>query len=181
MVVGDHNITGEYQAGSVRGPFDGVSPVLVETIKSASPIIIIGGNKRDFTISITQPSAEVVAGQTFTTQVTLTPVNGLTGPIMTICADSPPGSTCTLTPDTGTLDGKNPITATVAISTTGSAISATSLPGTGNASNDQAPFLALGFLPLALAISLVSTGERRKRRMLMFPLLVCLLAGCGGT
>ena len=181
LAVGDHNITASYQAGSVPGPFDGMSPVLVETIKSARPIIIIGGNKQDFTISVAQPSAEVVAGQTFTTQATLTPVNGLTGSITTICAGNPSGSTCTITPDTATFDGKNPITVTVAISTSGSAVSAASLLGTGRATSGQVPLLAFGSLTFVLGACLLSVGARRRRWMFTLSLLACLLAGCGST
>jgi hypothetical protein len=182
LAVGDHSITASYQAGTAPGPFDGVSRVLVETIKSASPIIIIGGNKQDFTISIAQSSAVLVAGQTFTTQVALTPVNGLTGNILTICAGAPSGSTCTVTPDQSTLDGKNPIHATVTVTTTGSsAVSSAFLGGTKATSIGELRLLALALLPVAVGICFISAGEPRKRRVFTVALLAGLLAGCGGT
>jgi hypothetical protein len=143
---------------------------------------MIGGDKKDFTISIAQPSADVVAGQTFTTQVTLTPVHGLTGNILTICAGAPSGSTCTITPDQSTLDGKNPINATITVTTTGSnSVSAGSLGGTNGTWMGELQLSALALLPVAVGICFISAGETRKRRVFTVALLVGLLAGCGGT
>jgi len=184
LAVGDHSITASYQAGTAPGPFDGISTPIVQTIKSAAPIVIIGGAKQDFTISVAQPSSDVVAGQTFTTQVTLTPVNGLTGNILTICAGAPSGSTCTVTPDQGTLDGKNSVTATLTVTTTRSGTAAvTAWERTRTPLNGLPRPLGISLLPFALGMRLcfTRTGERRKRRVFTLALLACLLAGCGGT
>jgi hypothetical protein len=184
LAVGDHGITAAYQAGAAPGAFDGISSALVQTIKPASPIVIIGGNKQDFTISIAQPSSDVVAGQTFTTQVTLTPVNGLTGNILTICAGAPSGSTCTVTPDQGTLDGKNSVTATVTVTTTRSGTTAvTAWERTRTPLNGLPRLLRTSLLPFALGMCFcfAGAGERRKRCVFTLALLACLLAGCGGT
>src|SRR5205085_8328320 len=116
LAVGDHQIVASYQAGTAPGPFDGASSAFTETI---APIIVIGGPPQDFSISIAQPAAQIRAGESFTTQITLTPVNGLTGEVITLCAGAPVGSTCTVTPDTANLDGNDPVTATLVIATTG--------------------------------------------------------------
>jgi hypothetical protein len=181
LAVGDHRITANYQAGAVPGPFDGVSPILVETIKSASPILIIGGNKQDFTISIQQTSSEISAGETFTTQATITPVNGLTGALVTLCGGAPQGAVCTVTPGMTTLDGKTPIVATLTLTTTAPAPSPTaSLLNNGGLGSSAALF-ALGLAPLGLCLFSFSVRKKRRHRIFAFALLAGLLAGCGGS
>jgi hypothetical protein len=178
LAVDDHNITAVYQAGAIPGPFDGVSLPLVETINAASPIGIIGGNSQDFTIAIQQPSSQIRAGDTFTTDVVLTPVNGLTGAIATLCAGVPEGATCTVTPDIATLDGKTPISATLSIATTAPTTVSTASPLGG--SGVSASLLPLGLVPLGLCLCSASVGKR-KSRLFVLMLLAGLLAGCGGT
>jgi hypothetical protein len=181
MAVGDHKITASYQVGPTPGPFDGVSPVLVETIKSASPILIIGSNKQDFTISIQQTSSEISAGQTFTTQVTITPVNGLTGALVTLCGGTPQGATCTVTPGMTTLDGKTPIVATLTLTTTGPAVTATASLSGIQRPGSLAGLLALGLAPLGLCLCSFSVRRKRRHRLFALALLAGLLAGCGGS
>jgi hypothetical protein len=179
LAVGDHRITANYQAGAVPGPFDGVSPILVETIKSASPILIIGGNRQDFTISIQQTSSAISVGQTFTTQVTITPVNGLTGALVTLCGGAPQGAVCSVTPGMTTLDGKTPIVATLTLTTTAPAPSATASLSGIRWPGGLAGLLAV--VPFGLCLCSFSVREKRRHRIFAFALLAGLLAGCGGS
>src|SRR5205085_57458 len=92
LTSGSHQILAKYQQSSSPGPFDGASPVLVETI---SPV----PENKDFTLSLQSQSATLRAGESFATKLTLTPINGLTGTVSSLCFDAPIGATCTINPD----------------------------------------------------------------------------------
>jgi hypothetical protein len=171
-----------FQAGSSPGPFDGASLTLDQTIKRDSPIVIIGGNGKDFTVSIQQPTAQINAGGSFSTQVILTPVNGLRGSVTTLCAGAPTGSTCSINSDASTFDGKNPITATLVITTTGTPISASVTVGSKETRRPNLfSGLALGLLPVVFGCVLVQFSGKKRRKLVELTLLIGLLVGCGGT
>ncbi len=177
LPVGAHQIAATYQASASPGPFDGTSSVLAQTINRASPGIIVGGQDEDFTIVVSQPNSQLKAGQSFTTDVVLTPVNGLTGAVATLCAGTPEGSICSVSTDATAFDGKTPITARLVITTSGPTATASlgnpHLPG-------LPPWVALG-LPLGLALMSLPFASRRSRRFVMVAAIAGTLAGCGGT
>jgi hypothetical protein len=177
LLVGDHRIAATYQAASAPGPFDGVSPVFQQTIDPAPPIIIIGGHSQDFTIAVSQPNGQLSAGQTFTTDVVLTPVNGLTGQVATLCAGTPEGSTCSVNTDAAAFDGKTPISAKLVVTTTGS--SAKAILGTPWSPRGF-PWAAMG-LSVALGLAVLPFASKRSRRFAMVTAMAGALAGCGGT
>jgi hypothetical protein len=177
LTAGNHQITANYQAASTPGPFDGTSAVLTEVINPPNV-----GNK-DFTMSIQQPVAYIRDGQSFTTKLILTPVNGLTGLETSICLGAPRGAVCSITPERATFNGKTTIIANVRISTTGT--------GYRNGGPEGGPLrphrplrnnaaLALSSL---FAFGCVLLGGFKKQRvsLLTIALLAGALTGCGGS
>jgi len=177
LPVGAHQIAATYQAAGSPGPFDGTSSVLQQTINQAHPGIIIGSQGEDFTMVVLQPNGQLTAGQSFTTDVVLTPVNGLTGAVATLCAGTPEGSTCSIDTSASTFDGKTPITAKLVITTSG--------PATTTSLGDPRlprlrPWVAMG-LPLGLALTILPFASKRSRRLVVVAAIAGTLAGCGGT
>jgi hypothetical protein len=177
LTAGNHPITANYQAASAPGPFDGTSAVLTEVINSPNP-----GNK-DFTMSIQQPVAYIRAGQSFTTKLILTPVNGLTGLETSICLGAPRGSVCTITPERATFNGKTTIIANVTISTTGSGYRYGG--PTRGPSRPLKPLRSSAAVALSslFAFGCVFLGGFKKQRvsLLTVALLAGVLTGCGGA
>ncbi len=182
LAIGNHQIVATFQAGSLPGPFDGASLALVQSINRDLPIIIIGGNGQDFTVSIQQPTAQISVGSTFSTQVILTPVNGLKGSVTMLCSGAPTASTCSINSDASTFDGKNPITATLVITTTGTPISSAATVSSMEMRRPNLyPGLALGLLPVFFSCLLVQGSGKKRRKLIGLTMLTALLAGCGGT
>jgi hypothetical protein len=179
LVVGPHQIIANYQAAGSPGPFDGTSPVLVETVNPGKP---------DFTLSIQPATGQIQAGGIFQAQLTLTPLNGLTGPVATLCSGTPAGSSCTLTPSTGAFDGKTPLKATIIVTTTGPRRDSIEAPG-GYAkprpplqnAKPRPPLqtLVLSLLPIAFGGVLIYDRPRKRTGFLALVMLAGLLTGCG--
>jgi hypothetical protein len=182
LTAGNHQITASYQAASTPGPFDGTSAVLTEVINPPNV-----GNK-DFTLSIQQPVADIRVGQSFTTKLLLTPVNGLTGLETSICLGAPRGAVCTITPERATFNGKTTIIANVTISTTGTGSSGTGYRNggpTGGPSHPQRPLRSNAAVALSslFAFGCVLLGGFKKQRVSLWTvaLLAGVLTGCGGS
>jgi hypothetical protein len=177
LPVGDHRITAAYQGSTAPGPFDGVSPVFPQTINPADPVVIIGGKGQDFTIAVSQPNGQLSAGQTFTADVLLTPVNGLTGQVGTLCAGTPERSTCSVSADASVFDGKTSISAKLVVTTTGP--SAAALFGKPRSPHGLS-WAAMG-LSLGLGLTVLPFVSKRSRRFALIVAASGALAGCGGT
>jgi hypothetical protein len=171
LPVGQQPILATYQAASSPGPFDGTSSVLLETVNPG---------KSDFSLSILPATGQIKAGDIFRAQLTLTPLNGLIGPVTTFCAGAPVGSTCTVVPPSGKFDGKTSVTAAIVITTTGSESS--SIGSVREEGRPIPPFtgMALTLLPTALGCLLISVSPRKRRGLFAMALLAGLLTGCGG-
>jgi hypothetical protein len=79
---------------------------------------IFSGSGTDFGMSASPVGATVTAGQTATYTLTLTPVDGFSESVGLSCSGVPQATTCTISPTSVTLNGTNPATATVTVSTT---------------------------------------------------------------
>ncbi len=131
----------------------------------------------DFTIAPTLPSVTVMAGQSVTDHITITP-NPLTLTALSFtCSGLPAKSACTFTPNP-VLPGAAPTDVVMTITTTASTTAALERPRTLYAS-------WLGFTSMGL-IGVVVMGARKKGRkkaiiLGAFALMVVLMAiGCGG-
>src|SRR5467141_1448548 len=71
----------------------------------------------DFSVSAAPPSATITAGQQTTFTASATPLHSSTQTVTWSCTGAPPQATCTVSPSSVTLDGKNAATATVTLST----------------------------------------------------------------
>src|SRR5467141_2569424 len=71
----------------------------------------------DYTVSAAPPSATITAGQQANFTVSTAPLHGSTQTVMWSCTGAPAAATCTVSPSSVTLDGKNAATATVTLTT----------------------------------------------------------------
>jgi Beta-propeller repeat/Cep192 domain 4/HYDIN/CFA65/VesB-like, Ig-like domain len=140
----------------------------------------------DFSISSSPGSATIAAGQSEVYTVTLSPINGYNRAVSFGCAVSPPGTTCTVSPGSVTLDGVNPAAAQMTITTVSPGLTPPS-PGI------PPPPPRAGFRLLLLLFALLLTaglpgicGARRaaswrSRFVLAMALLLALgWTACGG-
>jgi hypothetical protein len=72
----------------------------------------------DFNISAAPSNLSVAAGQSASYTASVTPVGGFKGIVTLTCAGAPAASTCSISPSSVTLDGNDPATATVTLTTT---------------------------------------------------------------
>jgi len=71
----------------------------------------------DFSVSATPAAATITAGQQAKFTISATPLHGSTPTVTWSCTGAPAQATCTVSPSSVTLDGKNAATATVTLST----------------------------------------------------------------
>jgi len=93
---------------------------LVQALQALTP--------QDFTLSASPAASTISAGQSATYTVSLTPSGGFNQTVTLTCGGVPSASTCAITPPTITLDGTNPVTATVVVQTTARAAAPFSIP-----------------------------------------------------
>ncbi len=155
--------------------------------QSANASIFITVIQPDFSIGTAAPSLSINAGQSGSTQLTLTPLNNIPSSVALSCNGQPSGSTCSFNP-AGPLSLSNG----TASSTT---VTITTLPPSSSVTTSFVAPRLHGFRPNfsnrfwiiglvdALAILLISgfAGKRSHRLALRMGLagFLCLLLGCG--
>jgi Bacterial Ig-like domain (group 3)/FG-GAP-like repeat len=176
LSAGQHQIVASYQVGRQAGPFDGVSAALLQTI-NAAPI-----SKQDFTLRVRDSAATIRPGQSVMTVVTLTPLNGIAGPVRTVCLGVPLGASCNITPDVATFRGKLPLTARLTITTTGHEFGSSGDENNRHwppkRSPERALHAALATLPL-FGLCLLPAVKRRGRGFAAVAIMALSLTGCG--
>jgi hypothetical protein len=135
----------------------------------------------DFSLTTTQASASVSAGQSANYTATLSPEGGFTGAVTLGCTGVPQEATCSVSPATPmTLDGVHPTTATIAVTTTAPSIL---LPMGRSSPRHGTPLLPLTSLGILILFAFMAASKRQ--RNLLAPiaatlLLLALWASCGG-
>jgi hypothetical protein len=133
----------------------------------------------DYTVSSTQTTATVRAGQSATYTLTIAGFGGFSAPITFSCSGQPLNSTCSFAPSSVTPGGSAPVTTVLTVQTAGNAAALRTVPV-----HRRSTILAFGIAPFGLA-GLLLIGGRRNRR-LWIGLVCCaiislgLLTACGG-
>ena len=108
LPVGTHTITAQYLGdANFSGSQSAVASVTVNAVAAAP----------DFTVSANPISLTVPAGQSATTALTLTPVNGSTQSVSLSCGTLPAFTTCAFSPGSITLGGSQPSSVTLTLRT----------------------------------------------------------------
>jgi hypothetical protein len=125
----------------------------------------------DFSVAASPAAFTVIAGQSGTTTITVTPLNGFNSAVSFNCSGLPTGATCSFSPATVTPPGTTSTTLTISTLTT-----------TAGLRRESRPLLPVS----TLAVALCCIGWKRRRRLQMLLLLavsvagLSLLSGCGG-
>jgi hypothetical protein len=130
----------------------------------------------DFAATATPASATIKAGQQAQFTLTLTPFAGFRQAVNLSCSGAPQNATCAVAPTTVTLDGTNPGTATVTISTKSATAAASFIPGS------SWTWIAIGVAMFAfLGMGFGRTPTARAGRLGIAVVLAAgMLASCGG-
>ena len=165
------------------GPKSGTITITDNALGSPHSVPLSGGISGmagDFSISADPTTNAVVAGSTASYLLTVTPAAGFNAKVNLTCTGAPSNATCSVTPSSVTLNGANPSTATISVST----VVRTLAPPTSGPSMPL-PGAALRWLPWMLALllmtSLAVSGRRRAFVVLgVVTLFVVLWSACGG-
>ncbi len=152
-----------------------------------------GAGTPDFSLDIasgSSSSATITAGQTGTYSLTVIPEGGFNQTVSLACSGAPSAATCSVSPSFAMLDGTNPATITVSVTTTAPSL-AMRRPRSGPANwgDLRIAHLTWPWVLALIAIFVVSDLRRAQRRVPFLPRfalgLVILLAGawvaCGGS
>jgi hypothetical protein len=165
------------------GPKSGTVTITDNALGSPHTVPLSGGISGvagDFSISVDPTTNAVVAGSTASYLLTVTPAAGFNAKVNLTCTGAPSNATCSVTPTSVTLNGANPSTATISVSTV---VRTLAPPASGPSM--PLPGAALRWLPWMLALllmtSLVVTGRRRAFVVLgVVTLFVVLWSACAG-
>ncbi|HEV2424698.1 MAG TPA: choice-of-anchor D domain-containing protein [Terriglobia bacterium] len=91
---------------------------LTDNAPNSPQTLTLGGSGSDFAVATTPASGSVVAGNSATFTVTVTPSFGFNAAVNVSCSGVPAASTCVAYPNSVTPSGTAPITATLTIGTT---------------------------------------------------------------
>jgi hypothetical protein len=140
----------------------------------------------DFTLNGMPSTATVTAGQMANYSLTLTPLNGFNQQISLTCSGAPLNSTCSVTPETPTLDGTHAGNATVTVATTPRSASMlrTATGSTVVKQNGNWNFALTASVALFGLCCAGPLGERRSRTKVLSALVFLvigslLLVSCG--
>jgi hypothetical protein len=86
-------------------------------VNAALQSLPTSGGTADFSASTAPSSATITAGQPAHFTISATPSNGFNQMVNWTCTGAPAAATCTVSPSSVTLDGSNPATATVTLTT----------------------------------------------------------------
>jgi hypothetical protein len=165
------------------GPKSGTVTITDNALGSPHTLPLSGGISGvagDFSLSIDPTSTAVVAGGTASYLLTITPAAGYNARIDLSCTGAPRAATCSVSPSSVTLNGADPSTATISVST---AVRTLAPPGSGP--SILHPGVGGRWLPWILALLLMATlvvsGRRRALLALgMVTLLVLTWSACAG-
>ena len=122
------------------------------------------GGTPDYAVSASPPSATITAGQPANFTVSAAPAHGFDQTVTWSCTGAPTGASCTVSPSSVTLDGSNPATATVALTTTARALAPLLVLPRGAPPPYLWMTLAASFAWLVLFVALCSSSRALRQR-----------------
>jgi Subtilase family len=144
-----------------------------------------GSSSPDFGVSAAPSSATVNAGQSANFTVAAEPAGGSNQTVTWSCTGAPAAATCTVSPSSVTLDGSNPATAIVTLTTTARSMSP--LFGQRRFAPPQLPWKVLSVCVAWLLVSVVFYNWRPAPRKLLWLrasavlVFAVLCVSCGGA
>jgi hypothetical protein len=155
---------------------------LTDNAGNSPQTVQLSGTGMDFAMSSPTTSQTVSAGQTANYSLTMAPQGGFNQAVNLTCSGAPSLATCTLTPNSVTLNGKTSTAVTVAVSTTAGSLAPPrervlppGLKGLGRM------FWLYALLGLASVVALAGARRRRAAYLAGAGLLLVMLWGaCGG-
>jgi len=140
------------------------------------------GTAMDFSLTATDPTVSVSPGGTATYTLNIAPVGGFNQPLTLACSGAPTQSTCSVSPNSITLNGSSASTAAVTVTTMGSEIGMTQPFGNPPTSSIFASWLALsGTLGLVMIVGWLPSRSKVRRRLAPYGLAMILLLSIGVT
>jgi len=169
------------------GPVVGTLTVSDNAPRGKQVVALSGTAAADFSLAVSSGSSSsstVTAGATASYSLTLAPLGGLNQSVTFACTGAPAMATCTVTPSPATLNGTDPVTVTVQVSTT----SRSALIRLPEQPNPWWPALfRLAALSLAICFCLAVLKGRAEKRLgwsfagaALLVLIAIGLAACGG-
>jgi hypothetical protein len=162
---------------------DNLSFTIVGTLGSQTASLGEQLPLQDFSLAAPQAAATVQAGQSAVyNNLSVTPINGLTGSILLSCSNLPAHAACVFSPSSLSTGGTNPATSTLTVTTT---MTSVALPFPGPLPRKFQRLPAVGW-PLALAVLVVIllavSASFRPARVAIVILCIAsfLLISCGG-
>jgi hypothetical protein len=175
LAVGPHTITAQY--GGDANFAASTSPAITQTVNAAQT--------GDFSVAANPASLTIVAGQTGSVALSVTPLNGSKQTVTFACSGLPAASACSFVPPSVTLDGTHTAATQVTITTTArngdarAAGASGSLPGAGR----MLGTIALGFAGI-FGLSFLRARNRVWRVALVLAVLAVpamALMSCSGS
>jgi hypothetical protein len=155
---------------------------LTDNAADSPQTVDLSGTGMDFAVSSTGPSQTVSPGQAANYSLTLAPQNGFSQTVNLTCGGAPSEATCTLTPNSVTLNGTASATVAVAVSTTAPSLA----PPQGRFLPPGMTGLGRVFWLYALlwlaSVAVLATARKRRAACLLAAclLLAMLWSACGG-
>jgi hypothetical protein len=169
--VGTITASGVYTAPTITGQHT-VTAVLQSSNQSANAQVSVLP-PADFSLALTPADATVNAGSSARFALTIAP-SGYAGTVTLACSGAPQGSTCSMSPSSLSLDGRNAASATISLST-----SARTVAMAAPLSTRLTWTLATLMFPLVF----LAPGIRRKSRAAVIVVglgIILSLTACGG-
>lgn len=134
--------------------------------------ILMSGSGTDFSLAASPSSSVVAAGQSATYTLSITPSGGFNQTVQLTCTGAPQAASCTISPLSVTPDGTHVSSATLTITSSGSAESSEVGGSLG------ALTAAVGFAGLIVLLTPSVSGNRKRAMQSMAFLGLMILSGC---
>lgn len=167
---------------TLRGAQTGT--ITVASNASGSPHTAnLTGTGTDFALAVSPASLTINAGEATKYTLTITPLNGFNLGVSAACTGAPQATSCSVTPQSVTLDGTSPATITVDVKTTARSSLPPPSERKGPSGPLRVPFPIAGWLLLlcaSLLIARLAVGRRQRLAWLLvtMTLAVALWGAC---